>query len=167
MPTPDLLGVVDARGNYTGARASALQRSDSLDATAATITPISVTGATAQPVIVPLSGVEWKLTELKSKPVRPATKTRREILLSFNEENRTFSGVSGCNQLDGKFESNGRTMALTPSKSLQICRVDQSNERALRAAIKATRAYRIVGATLELFDERGGRLATFEGRAQR
>ena len=167
MPTPDRLGVVNVHGEGTGARAAILQRSDAFDATAVKATLTSGAGTMVVPVTVPLSGAEWKLTELNSKPIRPSTKDRRDILLSFNEETRTFSGVSGCNALDGKFESNGRTMALALSKSMQICRVDQSNERALRAAIKDTRAYRIAGTTLELLDERGARLATFEGRAQR
>jgi heat shock protein HslJ len=163
MPAPGVLRAVDARGDSIGRREPAdLQRSDSFHATE-TPTPSSA-GATPRSVTVLLSGAEWRLTELRDKPVRPATKTRREILLAFETASGTFTGVSGCNRLEGHFEAGWRTLTITPRKSLRVCRIDASTERALGAAIKATRAYRITGETLDLFDEQGTRLARFEGR---
>lgn len=165
MPAPGVLRAVDARGDSIGRREPAdLQRSESFHATDAPASPN--TGATSRTVTVALSGVEWKLTELRNKPVRPATNGRREILLAFDEDSGTFSGVSGCNRLAGDFAASWRTLTLTPSKSLRVCRIDAGTERALSAAIKATRAYRITGTTLDLFDEQGGRVARFEGRVR-
>ena len=159
MPAPGVLRAIDGRGDSIGLRTPAdLQRTDSPPATSpnSTGTPESVT--------VPLSGAEWKLTELENKPVRPASKAHREIVLTFDADKRTFSGASGCNTLDGTFEAGWRTLTITPSESLRVCRIDQGTERALARTIKATRTYRITGAVLDLFDEQGGRIARFEGR---
>jgi heat shock protein HslJ len=157
------LRAVDARGESIDPRAPVdLVRRDALELTDAAPQPPR-TGASSEPVTVPLSGAEWTLTELEGKPVRPVSKDRRRILLAFDDETRTFSGQSGCNDFDGEFTADWRMLALTPRKSLRACRADASTERALNRAIKATRAYRVTGTILELFDERGGRIARFDG----
>jgi len=113
-----------------------------------------------EPALRALAGAEWVLTELDSRPVRAADKTHRKIVMHFEESSRVFSGTSGCNDFTGRFESTAGALKLTLDKGLQICRVDQRTERALRGTIKDTRAYRITGSTLELLDDRGKRIAT-------
>jgi heat shock protein HslJ len=164
MPTAGVLRAIDSRGNSIGLRTPAdLTRVES----APTAAPASPNGGTArQPVTFALSGPEWKLTELESKPVRPVTKTQRAIVLVFDEDSRTMSGVSGCNQLDGSFDAGWRTLSLKPRKSLRVCLADAGTERAVSRTIKATRTYRITGTTLDLFDEQGARIARLEGAAQ-
>ena len=165
LPAPGVLRAIDSRGNSLGLRTPAdLTRSES--APAAGTASSSNPGATPVPVTVALSGVEWKLTELENKPVRPVTKTQRAIVLSFDEDSRTISGTSGCNPLDGSFEAGWRTLTLKPRKALRVCLADAGTERALSRTVKATRSYRITGMTLDLFDEQGARIARFEGAAR-
>lgn len=104
------------------------------------------------------------MTEINSKPVRPASKTHRNIVLVFDEARSAFSGTSGCNDLAGRFQTAGGKLTLKSDKSLRICRVDQKTERAVRSVINDTRAYRISGTTLDLLNERGQRIARFEGQ---
>ena len=104
------------------------------------------------------------MTEIDAKPVRPASKTHRRIFLAFDEGHGTFSGTSGCNDLAGRFQTAGGKLTLKSDRSLRICRVDQKTERAVRGVINDTRAYRISGTTLELLNDRGQRIAKFEGQ---
>ena len=111
-----------------------------------------------------IAGAAWTMTEIDNKPVRPASKTHRKISLVFDDEHGTFSGTSGCNDLAGRFETGGGKLTLKSDRSLRICRVDQKTERAVRGVINDTRAYRISGTTLDLLNDRGQRLARFEGQ---
>lgn len=161
MPGPGVLRAVDAHGESIGQRVPIdLQRSGSFSGTDAPAVPNAA--ATPRLVTLPLAGTGWTLTELQNGPVRPATETRRDILLTFNADTSTFSGSGSCGPLEGDFDASWRTLTMTSRKSPRACRTDAANERALVAAIKATRTYRITGATLDLFDERGGRVARFE-----
>jgi uncharacterized lipoprotein YbaY/heat shock protein HslJ len=155
----EVLRAVDARGESLGLRAPAdLQRTAAPAASGAH----PGTPAPAEPINAPLEGVAWRLNELENKPVRPASRTHRDIVLTFDPEDGGFSGVSGCNQLSGTFEATWRTLTVTPTSPLRLCRIDDGTERALIRTIKATRAYRITGQVLEWLDERGSRLARFE-----
>ena len=104
-------------------------------------------------------GAQWTMTEVKNKPVRPADKTHRKIVLTFDADNSTFSGTTGCNDLTGFFQTADEKLTLRPDKSLQICRVDQRTERSVRSVINDTRGYRISGTTLELLDVKGQLIA--------
>ena len=158
MPAPGVLRAIDSQGNSIGLRTPAdLHRGDAPPATEATVPRPA--GATPEPVTLLLSGAEWKLTEVEGKPVRPVSKTQRDIVLIFDTDGRTFSGVSGCNQLVGSIEASWRTLTIKPSKSLRVCLADAGTERAVSRTIKATRAYRVTGTTLDLFDEQGTRIA--------
>ena len=112
-----------------------------------------------EPALRALAGAEWTLTELDNRPVRPADKTHRKIVMSFDDQRQAFSGTSGCNEFEGRFEAGTSGLKLTLQKPLHICRVDQRTERALRGTIKDTRSFRITGSTLELLDDRGKRIA--------
>jgi heat shock protein HslJ len=167
VPAPGVLRAVDDRGDSIGRREPAdLHRSDSFVAIDAPGPSSTSAGAAARSINLPLPGVEWKLTELENKPVRPATKGRREILLAFDGDSSTYSGQSGCNHLEGYFETGWRTLIIKPRKPMRVCRIDDGTERSLSRTIKATRTFRITGTTLDLFDEQGGRVARLEGRVK-
>jgi len=104
------------------------------------------------------------MTEIDNKPVRATSKTHRKISLIFDEGHGTFSGTSGCNDLAGRFETGSGRLTLKSDRSLRICRVDQKTERAVRGVINDTRAYRLSGTTLDLLNDRGQRIARFEGQ---
>ncbi|HVQ42524.1 MAG TPA: YbaY family lipoprotein, partial [Vicinamibacterales bacterium] len=59
-----------------------------------------------------IAGAEWTMTEINNKAVRPASKTHRKITLAFNDEHGRFTGTSGCNDLEGRFESVGSNLTL-------------------------------------------------------
>jgi heat shock protein HslJ len=165
FPAPGVLRAIDSRGNSIGARTGVdLQRRDAQPPTAAPISPNAV--ATPGPITLPLSGTEWQAMELENKYVRPVSKTQRRIVLTFDEDGGTFSGASGCNDLDGAIEAGWRTLTIKPRKSLRVCLADQGTERALSRTIRATRAYRVTGTILDLFDEQGARIARLEGRVK-
>ncbi len=156
-----VLRAVDSRGESIGRRAPAdLVRSN---AVASTVAKTSGAGLAA-PVTISLSEALWTLTELENKPVRPATDKQRAIVMGFDTRARVFSGASGCNVLEGAFSATWRALTLTPTAPLRVCRIDQSTERALSRTIKATRTYRITGTTMDWFDEKGVRIARFEGQ---
>jgi heat shock protein HslJ len=162
IPAPGVLRAVDAHGESIGLREPwDLERGEWLPGLHAA-RPSA--GAAPRSVTVSLSDVEWKLTELQNKPLRPATKGKQDILLAFDEDDNTFSGQSACNPLEGMFEAGARTITITPRKPLRVCRIDDGTERALSGMIKDIRTYRITGTTLDFFDERGGRIGRFEGR---
>jgi len=158
-----VLRAIDSRGNSLGLTAPVeLHRGDASPMTAAPVPPRAA--AAPRSVTLPLSGTEWQVMELENKYVRPVSKTQRRILLTFDEDRQTFSGASGCNDLDGTIAADWRTLTITPRKSLRVCLADAGTERALSRAIKATRAYRVTGTILDLFDEQGARIARLEGR---
>ena len=160
MPSPGVLRAVDVRGESLGVRSPAdLHRTEA----AVPAAPARSSTPVRESITLALSGAVWTLAELESRPVRPADKTHRAITIEFDEDGQTFTGVSGCNEFAGSFEAGWRTLAMSTGESLRVCRVDQSTERALARMFKATRTYRITGRTMDLFDERGTRIARFEG----
>ena len=98
--------------------------------------------------------------------MRPASKTHRKIVLSFDDEHGTFAGTSGCNDLAGRFDAANGKLTLKSDRSLRICRVDQVTERAVRGIINDTRGYRISGTTLDLLNEKGERIAKLQGQTR-
>ena len=53
-------------------------------------------------------------------------------------------------------------MSMVGGGTLRACKEEAAAEAAMLAALKNTRTYRIAGNVLELFDEKGERLARFE-----
>jgi putative lipoprotein len=90
------------------------------------------------------------------------TDRRREPAIVFDEASATFSGSTGCNRLIGQFIAENATLELEPGGTLTACRNETQTEAAMLGAIKNTRTYRITGRVLELFDEKGARLARFQ-----
>ena len=113
-------------------------------------------------VSAPLARTEWRLTHLGSNVVPPVTDRRREPAIVFDEASATFSGSTGCNRLIGQFIAENATLELEPGGTLTACRNETQTEAAMLGAIKNTRTYRITGRVLELFDEKGARLARFQ-----
>jgi len=94
--------------------------------------------------------------------VRPVDKAHRKIVLTFDPATGRFTGMSGCNNLAGRFTVVEQTLTFKSDKSLQICRVDQRTERGVRSVIEDTRAYRMAGNTLVLLDDKGKLIGKLE-----
>jgi hypothetical protein len=89
-------------------------------------------------------------------------KDHRAVVLAFDDIRQTYSGVSGCSDLAGRFVKNGAKLTPTSDTSSQICRVDEGTQRAMRSVMQDTRGYRVSGTTLELLDAKGRCLARLE-----
>jgi heat shock protein HslJ len=115
----------------------------------------------------PLAGTFWKLTNLGGKTIPAVVDPRRQPSLAFQAPiggtPGQYSGSSGCNRLIGTYVVANASIELTGGGTLIACRDEAAAESAFLNALKATRTYRIAGHTLELFDEKGTRLARFEG----
>ena len=115
----------------------------------------------------PLAGTFWKLTSLGGKPIPEVADARRQPSLTFQApiggSPGQYSGSSGCNRLIGTYAVANADMELRGGGTLIACKDEAAAETAFLNALKATRTYRIAGHTLELFDEKGVRLAKFEG----
>ena len=112
----------------------------------------------------PLVDSYWRLTQLGDQPVAAVADRRREPSLTFSHDGAAWSGSSGCNRLVGTYELANAMMTLTSGGTMTACKDEAKTEAAFLTALKATRRYRITGRVLELFDEKGTRLARFEAR---
>ena len=115
-------------------------------------------------VSAPLTGTLWRLTRLGERAVPPAADVRGQASLEFQADTMRFSGSSGCNRLIGSYTAENAAMTLTAAGTMMACRGAMADETAFLAALKATRAHRIVGPWLELFDANGASLAKFEAK---
>jgi heat shock protein HslJ len=104
------------------------------------------------------------LTRLGERAVPPAADVRGQASLEFQADTMRFSGSSGCNRLIGNYTAENAAMTLTAAGTMMACPGAMANETAFLAALKATRAHRIVGPWLELFDANGASLAKFEAK---
>jgi heat shock protein HslJ len=115
----------------------------------------------------PLTGTFWRLTNLGGRAIAAVADVRRQPSLTFQAPNGgpagQYSGSSGCNRLIGTYRVANASIELTGGGTLIACKDEAAAETAFLNALKATRTYRVAGHTLELFDERGSRLARFEG----
>jgi copper homeostasis protein (lipoprotein) len=114
----------------------------------------------------PLAGTFWKLTNLGGKAIAAVADSRRQPSITFTAPMaRTpgqYSGSTGCNRVVGTYSAENATISLVGGGTLRACKEDAANEAALLAALKNARTYRIAGHVLELFDDKGMRLARFE-----
>jgi copper homeostasis protein (lipoprotein) len=115
----------------------------------------------------PLAGTFWKLTNLNGREISAVADPRRQPSLTFQAPmGRTpgqYSGSTGCNRLIGTFVTANATIAMTGGGTLIACKEETATEATFLGALKATRTFRITGHRLELFDDTGKRVATFEG----
>ena len=123
------------------------------------VQPAGGAGRKPQPVVsttsVGLAGSQWKLVTLGETPALGAPEGQKASLV-FEGRERRISGSTGCNRFMGTYtpgegygltlEPNGMTMMACPDPAMQ-------QETAFLAALKATKSYRIEGATLELLDQ--------------
>jgi len=102
-----------------------------------------------------LGGTRWLLSELDGERVPPGEGDRTPHLVLDLEESR-LAGSGGCNRLLGAFELDGDGLRFGPVATTMMACADEvlARERAFLAALEATRAYEIEGATLVLLEGR-------------
>jgi heat shock protein HslJ len=100
-----------------------------------------------------LAGTRWLLVEVGGEQVPPGDGDRAPHLTLDLEDSRV-AGSGGCNRLMGSFELDGEALRFGPVATTMMHCGDEVMvlERAFLDALEATRAYGVVGSTLELLD---------------
>jgi putative lipoprotein len=119
------------------------------------------------PANSPLVGTYWRLVELGGRAVvAGAGPVSREPHLMLLEENHQAAATGGCNQMTAPYESSETSLRFGPIATTRMaCPEGTDRDRALFAAMGATRGYRIEGDRLEITDAAGIALARFVAAA--
>lgn len=107
----------------------------------------------------------WRVVRLGDEEVVAAEGHREpHLVLRGDGESPRFSATAGCNQLAGGLLLEGDSIAFGPAAAtMMACPPPLDDlERALGLALAAVRSWRIVGNTLELFDEAGASVALLQ-----
>jgi putative lipoprotein len=104
---------------------------------------------------VPLEETDWRLTELNGEPLAVQSNFQQAHIL-LHAAGRTFAGNGGCNRLTGSYVASGETLRfkMVASTMMACPGPVMKQEQSLNKALANTVRFRIVGATLELFDNR-------------
>ncbi len=107
----------------------------------------------------PLVGIHWRLAELDGKKVNTPIEQRANFVLT--DDGNRISGSGGCNRLVGSYELAGNSLHFKPVATTMMACIGPAmdEEHKFLAALNATTAYRISGATLELLNDKGRVLA--------
>ena len=99
----------------------------------------------------------WRIVKLGGETVSPVPGRREPHLLLRLGERQHYVATMGCNQLTGSVTVNGDTIDFgRPAATRMACPPPLAElERRLGAMLARTRRWRIVGTTLELFDDDG------------
>ena len=122
-----------------------------------TAPPAAVTAAS-----VPLLGTHWRLTMLGNEVVdNPAGE--RDAHLTLQPTNNAVTGDSGCNRMFGRYALENDMLKLDGLGGTKMfCEGRMQLEQRFTNALMATLRWKIAGRTLELLDESGKAVATFE-----
>lgn len=104
----------------------------------------------------------WKLARVRDAPIEVAGGAREPHLL-FSSADKRIGGFSGCNQVTGSYELDGKRLKLGPlAGTMMGCVQGMDRERAFLDALATTAAWRIVGGELELLNGDGRVVAQFQ-----
>lgn len=130
-------------------------------------TPPAGSDSIADASAAPLTGTEWRLTEVMGVPAVP-TKGDRQPQIMFHEEGFRFEGFTGCNNMSGQYEHDGSELRLAGAVAMtrMACLESALNEqeKKLAMALESMNRYRITGNQLTIFGKEG-QLARFEAGA--
>jgi heat shock protein HslJ len=111
----------------------------------------------------PLEGTYWRATELAGKPT-PAQDPEREAHLQF--QSGRVSGSDGCNRITGSFQLKTDKVTFGQMAGTQMACINTGDtEGPFHDALKNAARLTITNDRLELFDDKGTRLAAFVARA--
>lgn len=109
-----------------------------------------------------LENSDWRLVRLGERAVGVASPNQPPSL-RLDAAARRAGGLGGCNHFGGGYELDGTSLRFHEMASTQMaCEHGMETEAAYYAALGKVRGWRLVAGRLELLDEAGGVLATFE-----
>jgi copper homeostasis protein (lipoprotein) len=111
----------------------------------------------------PLERTYWRLTQVEGVAVPPnESRNRREAHLLFGSDQGRLVGSDGCNAVIGEYALEGPRISFGKlTGTSRACDAAGNPDQAFRRALAEAAAWRTVGPTLELLDDRGQRLARF------
>ncbi len=111
-----------------------------------------------------LENTYWRLMRLRDQPVTVAEKQREPHLILHPDKMRV-SGSGGCNQLMSSYSIDGDRLTFSrPASTRMACPQGMEQEDAFLAALPSVVRWRISAEQLELLDENGNTVASFEPR---
>lgn len=158
---PGAAAVATVDGHLTRAQAG----NDAADGAALVVD--RVVGVSATDTCAPrfaaasLENTSWKLVWLAGHDVTAAASPRSVPGLTFRGDSTSFSGSSGCNRLAGQYDARGELLSLHAAGTLMACMNGGDQERTFTQALANTRLYRVLGRSLELYDNDRHLLARF------
>ncbi|HZF16380.1 MAG TPA: META domain-containing protein [Steroidobacteraceae bacterium] len=113
-----------------------------------------------------LEDTYWKLVHVGDATVEAAAGQREPHLL-LSSADRRVGGFSGCNQLTGGYELDGKRLKFGPlAGTMMACINGMERERAFLDALGATESWRIVAGDLALLDDGGRVVAQFQSHGR-
>jgi heat shock protein HslJ len=111
---------------------------------------------------VPLLDTHWRLVRLGAEPVdNPAGERDAHIVLT--SANNSVTGNLGCNRMFGRYALENDMLKFDGLGGTKMfCEAKMPLEQSFSNALMATLNWKITGRTLELMDETGRAVATFE-----
>ena len=111
-----------------------------------------------------LFDTRWTLTRLGNEPV-VLTENQREPHLVLRSQDNRVTGFGGCNNFNGSYEIEGRSITFSPmAATMMACVHGADMERAFLTALEKAAGFFKTAHHLEFVDADGGVLLRFEAR---
>jgi copper homeostasis protein (lipoprotein) len=114
-----------------------------------------------------LENTYWKLITLNNTSVESSEGTR-ELHLVLNSQDQRVKGFAGCNNFMGAYQLEGPKITFSRvAGTMMACAGDMSVEQHIHEMLSRVIRWKISGETLQLTNDQGIPLATFESRYMR
>jgi heat shock protein HslJ len=115
-----------------------------------------------------LEDTYWKLTRLGDTAVTMASKQQEEPHFILNSQLRRVIGSGGCNRITGSYDLNGRRLVFSQmAGTMMACLAGMETETAFLRALNRVATWKITEQKLELYDDSGNAIASFEAQHMR
>ena len=112
-----------------------------------------------------LTNTYWRIVKLEDKRLHVMQEQREPHLILRQVEEPRFAATVGCNQINGRYSVSGNTISFgkDAASTMMACipPLDEY-EQSLLVVLANVKSWRIIGNTLEFFDESGSSRALFE-----
>lgn len=120
-------------------------------------------GRAAEEQRAALERARWRPVQIGGRNVNASG---QEPWIEFDPRTSHIDGSGGCNRITGGYEVTGTSLRIHTLASTMMSCPSMDTERAFLRALDRTRTYRVMGGTLELYDDTGDLLARLEERAR-
>ena len=108
-----------------------------------------------------LTNSYWKLKSVSGKPIpRPEVNIREAHIVL--QDKGVIQGSSGCNRMNGHYTLKENLLKLDGTMMMSRMFCKESIEPSFIKALQSMQSYKIEGEKLNIFDDKGKKLAEFE-----